>query len=60
LDSLAGRDDVALSEFVLSEFYLHLRNPAVLVQPLDAKEAVEVVQELSKTSSLAGRWFSSA
>ncbi len=28
--SIAQRDDVALSEFVLSEVYLHLRNPAVL------------------------------
>ena len=27
--SLSQRDDVALSEFVLSEVYLHLRNPAV-------------------------------
>ena len=44
LASLATREDVALSEFVLSEFYLHLRNPVILAQPLDADEAVEVIQ----------------
>jgi predicted nucleic acid-binding protein len=38
------RDDVALSEFVLSEFYLHLRNPAVLEVPLSPAEAVAVIQ----------------
>lgn len=42
--SLAGRDDVALSEFVLSEFYLHLRNPAVLDRPLSPADAVAVIQ----------------
>ena len=44
LASLAARDDVALSEFVLSEVYLHLRNPAVLDQPLGPAEAVAVIQ----------------
>ncbi len=44
LDTLAPRSDVALSEFVLSEFYLHLRNPAVLDAPLAADEAVAVIQ----------------
>jgi len=38
------REDVALSEFVLSEFYLLLRNPAVLVKPLSAPKAVAAVQ----------------
>lgn len=42
--SLAQHDDVALSEFVLSEVYLHLRNPAVLDDPLSPVEAVAVVQ----------------
>ena len=42
--SLSQRDDVALSEFVLSEVYLHLRNPAVLEEPLNAAEAVAVIQ----------------
>jgi toxin-antitoxin system PIN domain toxin len=41
--SLAGRDDVALSEFVLTEFYLLLRNPVVLARPLTAREAVDVI-----------------
>ena len=44
IQSLAEREDVALSEFVLTEFYLLLRNPAVLVHPLSAPEAVRVVQ----------------
>lgn len=44
LDALSVRDDVALSELVLTEFYTLLRNPAVLVQPLGAPAAVEVVQ----------------
>ena len=44
LDALTLRDDVAVSEFVLVEFYTLLRNPAVLVQPLGGSAAVEVVQ----------------
>ena len=44
LISLADREDVALSEFVLSEFYLLLRNPAVFEEPLNPSEAVEVIQ----------------
>jgi predicted nucleic acid-binding protein len=44
LQSLAGRDDVALSEFVLAEFYLLLRNPAVLARPLSARAASAVIQ----------------
>ena len=35
---------VALSEFVLAEFYLLLRNPAVLKNPLSAEDAVHVIQ----------------
>ena len=35
---------VALSEFVLAEFYLLLRNPAVLKKPLSAQHAVQVIQ----------------
>ena len=42
--SLAGRDDVSLSEFVLSEVYLHLRNPAVLRSPLSPADAAQVIQ----------------
>jgi toxin-antitoxin system PIN domain toxin len=44
IESLSGRDGVALSEFVLTEFYLLLRNPAVLAKPLSAPEAVAVIQ----------------
>jgi predicted nucleic acid-binding protein len=44
LVSLSPRDDVALSEFVLTEVYLHLRNPAVLEEPLSPQEAVAVIQ----------------
>src|SRR5438876_9179366 len=44
MESLASRQDVALSELSLVEFYVLLRNPAVLTNPLKASEAVEVVQ----------------
>ena len=44
LESLAHRDDVAISEFVLSEVYLLLRNPAIFSKPLGAPEAVAVIQ----------------
>ncbi len=44
IESLSPREDVALSEFVLTEFYLLLRNPAVLAHPLSAPEAVNVIQ----------------
>jgi uncharacterized protein len=44
IESHSPREDVALSEFVLAEFYLLLRNPAVLVHPLTAPEAAGVIQ----------------
>lgn len=44
IESLSAREDVALSEFILTELYLLLRNPAVLVHPLTASEAVAVIQ----------------
>ena len=44
LEDLTPRDDVAVSELVLVELYTLLRNPAVLVRPLPAAAAVEVVQ----------------
>lgn len=44
ITSLNDREDVALSEFVLTEFYLLLRNPAVLAKPLTAPQAVAVIQ----------------
>ena len=39
LQSLDGRDDVAMSEFVLVELYGLLRNPAVVEKPLSAPQA---------------------
>ena len=44
IEKASLRDDVALSEFVLTEFYLLLRNPAVLNALLTAPEAVAVIQ----------------
>jgi toxin-antitoxin system PIN domain toxin len=44
LTAQSGNAIVALSEFVLTEFYLLLRNPAVLKKPLSALEAVQVIQ----------------
>lgn len=44
LTSIQQQEDVAISEFNLAEFYGLLRNPAVLKHPLDAEEAVEVIQ----------------
>lgn len=44
LSSIQGDEDVAISEFILAEFYGLLRNPAVLQHPLLADEAVEVIQ----------------
>jgi len=42
--SLQRDEDVAISEFILAELYCLLRNPAVLTKPLEAEEAVEVIQ----------------
>jgi toxin-antitoxin system PIN domain toxin len=44
ITELGRRTDVALCEFVLAEVYVHLRNPAVLEQPLSASDAVAVVE----------------
>lgn len=48
LQDLANREDVALSEFVLTEFYLLLRNPAVLQNPLEASAAAAVIASYRK------------
>jgi hypothetical protein len=48
LSELGARDDVGISEFVLSEFYLHLRNAAVLEHPLGAPEAATVIEGYRK------------
>ncbi len=50
LVEMSSRHDVALSEFVLTEFYLHLRNPAVLDRPLSAEAAVAVIQSYRRHS----------
>jgi len=44
LDGLADSPEVAISELVLVEFYLALRNPAIIDAPLSAAEAVEECQ----------------
>jgi toxin-antitoxin system PIN domain toxin len=48
LEEISDREDVALSEFVLTEFYLLLRNPAILENPLDATGAVAVITRYRK------------
>ena len=44
MSSIQGNDEVAISEFVLAEFYGLLRNPAVLKHPHAGDEAVAVIQ----------------
>ena len=44
LGSLQGRQDVAISEFILLELYVLLRNPAVLAKPLSAAAAADVCE----------------
>ena len=44
LNELQSRDDVVLSELVLQELYVLLRNPAVLVRPLSAYVTADVAQ----------------
>ena len=44
LQSMQALEEVAISEFILAEFYGLLRNPSVLKQPLGAADAAAVVQ----------------
>ena len=44
LDSIADSPDVVVSELVLTEFYLLLRNEKILETPLSAAEAVAECQ----------------
>src|SRR5688572_27086881 len=44
LASIQHEEEVAISEFILAELYGLLRNPAVLKHPLNAGDAVEVIQ----------------
>lgn len=48
LEKLSPKGDVILSEFVLAEFYLLLRNPVVLENPLDAPAATAVITSYRK------------
>ncbi|MBV8099391.1 MAG: PIN domain-containing protein [Verrucomicrobia bacterium] len=52
LGQLAQSDDVAMSEFVLTELYTLLRNPAVVAAPLSPADAVRVVEHYRRHS----RW----
>jgi toxin-antitoxin system PIN domain toxin len=45
VEGLALREDVAVSELVLVEFYTLLRNPVVLDRPLRPAEAVAVIHQ---------------
>ncbi len=44
IEHCAARDDVAICELVLLEFYQLLRNPSVLASPLNAPEAAAICQ----------------
>ncbi len=44
LRSIRADQDVAISEFILAELYVLLRNPAVLRTPLNETEAADVIQ----------------
>lgn len=48
LGSIDDRSDVVLSEFVLLELYVLLRNPAVLESPLGAKTALGVIEHFRR------------
>lgn len=51
LQSLADRKDVVISEFVLIEFYICLRNPAILNSPLSATQAVNLIEHFRRNSN---------
>jgi len=51
LETLHGRDDVVVSEFILLELYVLLRNPAVLAKPLDGTEAARVCEAFRRHPS---------
>jgi predicted nucleic acid-binding protein len=44
LRSIHGRDDVVISEFILLELYVLLRNPAVVRSPLNAATAAGICE----------------
>jgi hypothetical protein len=43
VETVSGRDGVAISEFILVELYLLLRSPAVMTRPLGAAGAADVI-----------------
>ena len=51
LDSHRTNDRFVLAEAVLMEFYVLLRNPAVLAHPLGAAAALDVVQQYRRHPS---------
>ena len=44
LTSIQREENVIVSEFILAELYVLLRNPAILKRPLTAADAVEVIR----------------
>lgn len=52
IEQCAERDDVAICELVLLEFYQLLRNPAVLASPLSAPDAAAICRTYRNNS----RW----
>lgn len=48
IEGLENREDIAVSEFMLAELYILLRNPTVLANPFDAVDAVEICQGLRR------------
>jgi uncharacterized protein len=56
LDANAQRHDVILSELVLAELYVLLRQPAVIANPLDSIAAADICQQFRRHP----RWAVSA
>jgi toxin-antitoxin system PIN domain toxin len=48
VEALSQRRDVAVSELVLTELYVLLRNPAVVPNPASAADAVKVVESFRR------------
>jgi toxin-antitoxin system PIN domain toxin len=51
LESLALRHDVAVSEFMLVELYLKLRNAKIFPEPMSAAEAAAVCQSFRSNAN---------
>jgi len=48
LETLDARNDVVISEFILQEFYILLRNPTVMKPPLSPAAAVDVCESFRR------------